>query len=64
MTCPTCGKDTIMGLPQCPNCWEVEKRIDKYLESKEGLHMILNKISVIKLTEELERQGLKLDGTD
>lgn len=44
--CQTCGEAG--ALPQtklCNNCWEVEKRLDDYLDTNNGVH---NVISLIK----------------
>lgn len=37
--CKKCGEDTtnyLGGHGECANCWEVEKRLEKYLQSEHG----------------------------
>lgn len=36
--CKTCDKETrITDMSECENCWEVERRLENYLKSPEGL---------------------------
>ena len=40
--CKFCRKPTKMeGTMMCDNCWEVDKRIDEFVESWEGLKRVL-----------------------
>jgi len=43
--CKTCGKLTT--LQQCDNCWEVENRLEKYLQSPGGQKQARNKMPLL-----------------
>ena len=44
--CKTCGKPTpSTGTVLCNNCWEVERRIEEYLESENGRRFIRTKLA-------------------
>ena len=57
MLCETCGEPTIylantpVGDPcrRCDNCYRIEEHIDKYLESRKGQLLILEKLKVLEL---------------
>jgi hypothetical protein len=45
MPCETCGKDTTnFGTKCCDNCWEVESRLDQYIQNSTALQLIIRKI--------------------
>lgn len=43
--CETCGEPTTFtGTKRCNNCYEVESRLDKYLQNPKALQLIVKKI--------------------
>lgn len=43
--CETCGEPTTFtGTKRCNNCYEVESRLDKYLQNPKALQLIVRKI--------------------
>ncbi len=43
--CETCGDPTVFtGTRRCNNCWEVERRIELYLESPKGREFIVKEL--------------------
>ncbi len=46
--CVTCGEPTeFFGTRLCTNCWEVESRLDKYLQSPGGKGRVRNKMPLL-----------------
>jgi len=43
--CKTCGEPTtMMGTKLCDGCWEVESRLEKYLESEKGREHVVRRL--------------------
>jgi hypothetical protein len=72
--CETCGDPTTYtGTKRCNNCYEVESRLDSYLQNPKALQLIVTKVRAIQLKEgaaqaieifdedELEEYSAKLD---
>jgi len=46
--CDICGEPTsFLGTRRCTNCWEVESRLEKYLQSSGGLKWARNKMPLL-----------------
>lgn len=54
LKCKTCGAEGDCGgtIPECIDCWEVEKRLDWYLKSRKGIRFVLDKLKNIELSDE------------
>ena len=50
--CATCGADALQETQRCNPCWEVERRLEWYLTTANGLTRIL---------EEIKNAGLSTD---
>ncbi len=47
--CDVCGTPTqCLHTKRCNDCWEVERRIDRYLQSKKGLSLIRRKLADLR----------------
>lgn len=46
LRCKTCGGPGDGGgtMRECANCWEVEGRLDRYLQSSKGLLFVLRRL--------------------
>jgi hypothetical protein len=50
--CETCGEPTTFtGTKRCNNCYEVESRLDKYLQNPKALQLIVRKLRESELKQ-------------
>lgn len=54
LKCKTCGAegDCDGTINECVNCWEVERRLEKYLESRKGKKFVINLLKNMELSNE------------
>lgn len=50
--CRVCDNPTNGGLPECENCWEVERRLTDYVRSEKGKRFVLETLLLRCRTED------------
>lgn len=49
--CETCGSMdgmSLRGVLRCPNCWDIERRLDTYLRSEKGIAFVQERLLAAK----------------